>query len=143
MCDRHVERAEPCEICAADAVYIAEIERLEGDARRKLAEAFKCALERFDGDVARAFEWLAYELQSAELDTLGPRSATPRPKCVIPKTLRWEVFKRDDFHCKHCGTRDNLSVDHIHPESAGGTLELDNLQTLCRACNSRKGARHS
>lgn len=49
--------------------------------------------------------------------------------------------KRDDFRCKHCGTRDNLSVDHIHPESLGGTLDLDNLQTLCMPCNARKGVR--
>lgn len=34
-----------------------------------------------------------------------------------------------------------LSIDHIHPERHGGTLDEDNLQTLCRPCNSRKGSR--
>ena len=31
-----------------------------------------------------------------------------------------------------------LSVDHIIPRRRGGTDDLENLQILCRACNSRK-----
>lgn len=56
----------------------------------------------------------------------------------IPSEIRWAVWERDNFTCKHCGTRKHLSVDHIHPESAGGTLDMRNLQTLCKPCNSRK-----
>jgi hypothetical protein len=63
------------------------------------------------------------------------------PKTVIPEPLRWEVWERDNFTCLHCGVRRFLTIDHIHPESKGGELTLDNLQTLCRSCNSRKGAR--
>ena len=38
------------------------------------------------------------------------------------------------------GSQRNSSVDHIYPESLGGTLELSNLQTLSASpCNSRKG----
>jgi 5-methylcytosine-specific restriction endonuclease McrA len=33
------------------------------------------------------------------------------------------------------------SVDHIVPRSQGGTDEDDNLQLLCRSCNSSKGGR--
>jgi 5-methylcytosine-specific restriction endonuclease McrA len=51
------------------------------------------------------------------------------------------VFERDDFRCLKCGSRRNLNADHIHPESKGGPTTLENLQTLCRGCNSRKGAR--
>lgn len=76
----------------------------------------------------------------------GPReyrtkSAPKRPKLSTSKCL--EVFARDDYRCVHCGTRENLSVDHIHPVSKGGTNNMDNLQTLCRSCNSRKGAKVS
>ena len=33
----------------------------------------------------------------------------------------------------------NFTVDHIIPQSRGGTDHLDNLQLLCGACNSLKG----
>jgi hypothetical protein len=59
----------------------------------------------------------------------------------IPDGIRFEVFQRDGYKCLHCGTDENLSLDHIHPYSLGGTDAIKNLQTLCRPCNSRKGAR--
>jgi 5-methylcytosine-specific restriction protein A len=33
---------------------------------------------------------------------------------------------------------DDLTVDHVKPKSKGGTDELENLQVLCRPCNSAK-----
>lgn len=70
-------------------------------------------------------------------------SYTPpvKRKAVISQSLRTEVFERDAYRCKHCGTHKKLSVDHIHPESKGGSTTLDNLQTLCRTCNSIKGVK--
>ena len=35
----------------------------------------------------------------------------------------------------------NFTVDHIVPQSRGGTDHLDNLQLLCGACTSLKGDR--
>lgn len=55
--------------------------------------------------------------------------------------LRPIVFRRDGYRCLECGRTDDLSVDHIAPLSLGGSNDLSNLQTLCRPCNSRKGAR--
>lgn len=62
-------------------------------------------------------------------------------KQPIPPEIRWAVWERDNFTCKHCGSRKNLSVDHIFPESKGGETTIENCQTLCKSCNSRKGAR--
>jgi len=62
-------------------------------------------------------------------------------KELIPAELRWEVWERDNFTCKRCGSKRRLTIDHIHPESKGGKAELDNLQTLCKPCNSAKGTR--
>ncbi len=62
-------------------------------------------------------------------------------KIKIPEELRWEIFERDNFTCQICGIQRCLTVDHIHPEKLGGTLDKENLQTLCRKCNGRKGAR--
>lgn len=64
-----------------------------------------------------------------------------RVRSKIPDALRLEVYTRDGFTCLHCGTDELLSLDHIHPWSLGGGDTLENLQTLCRPCNSRKGAR--
>lgn len=62
-------------------------------------------------------------------------------KASIPVDLRWEIFERDEFTCKKCGTRRRLTIDHIIAESKGGLTTIENLQTLCHSCNSRKGAR--
>ena len=40
--------------------------------------------------------------------------------------------------CCNCESTDNLTVDHIKPQSKGGTNDWDNLQVLCVLCNSRK-----
>ncbi|WIF21984.1 5-methylcytosine-specific restriction enzyme A [Shewanella phage vB_SbaS_Y11] len=53
--------------------------------------------------------------------------------------VRKAVFARDESICVGCGSSDDLCLDHIIPESRGGTSELDNLQILCRSCNSSKG----
>lgn len=62
-------------------------------------------------------------------------------KVPIPPALRWEVWERDDFTCRHCGSRKHLAVDHILAESKGGLMTLENLQTLCGRCNSKKGSK--
>jgi 5-methylcytosine-specific restriction endonuclease McrA len=84
-----------------------------------------------------------YGMNAAEIThVLGPRPRSPRAaKAVVPTDLRWEVWERDDFTCQHCGSRRRLSIDHKVPESKGGTTTLDNLQTLCSPCNSRKWTR--
>lgn len=59
----------------------------------------------------------------------------------ITRSKRRLVFERDKYRCKLCKTHKNLSVDHIIPSSKGGTNEMDNLQTLCKSCNSKKGVK--
>ena len=59
----------------------------------------------------------------------------------IPGDVRTMVFERDEYRCVKCGSFKSLAVDHIHPYSLGGTDDPDNLQTLCRSCNSSKGAK--
>lgn len=59
----------------------------------------------------------------------------------IPKSVRAAVYERDGWRCLHCGTGAELSLDHIIPWSHGGPDTDENLQTLCRPCNSSKGAR--
>lgn len=64
-------------------------------------------------------------------------------KKQISGALRIRVFERDKYRCVSCGTHESLHVDHIHPERLGGTLQFENLQTLCARCNCKKGWRSS
>lgn len=79
-------------------------------------------------------EWLTWENP--------PKEYVKSTKQPIPQGLRTKVFERDMYRCLKCGSHMNLTVDHIHPEVLGGGLEPDNLQTLCRSCNSKKGTKN-
>lgn len=45
--------------------------------------------------------------------------------------------------CAACGANDTnrLEIDHIIPKARNGGNNLDNLQVLCRSCNSSKGTK--
>jgi 5-methylcytosine-specific restriction endonuclease McrA len=44
--------------------------------------------------------------------------------------------------CQMCKTDKNITIDHIKPLSKGGTNCIDNLQPLCKSCNSRKNNKY-
>jgi 5-methylcytosine-specific restriction endonuclease McrA len=56
----------------------------------------------------------------------------------VPFSKR-NVMTRDDFICQYCGSREELTVDHIIPVSRGGKTEFENCVTACKICNARKG----
>lgn len=61
---------------------------------------------------------------------------------IMTDSLRYDIMKRDEFHCVLCGrgAEDGvkLHVDHIIPVSKGGKTTPDNLRTLCERCNLGK-----
>lgn len=68
------------------------------------------------------------------------RATTRRfQKAKITRQIRAAVLAIHGDSCKHCGSREDITMDHIRPESRGGRTVLANLQPLCRPCNSRKG----
>lgn len=66
------------------------------------------------------------------------RSSRNRPK--VGPTVRQLVFERDNYTCRSCGTRENLTIDHVIPLARGGANRPWNMQTLCAPCNVKKGA---
>ena len=60
------------------------------------------------------------------------------------RTHRHTLYGRQEGVCAGCQVMfpfRNMTVDHVVPQSKGGSDHLDNLQLLCAACNSMKGAR--
>ena len=53
-----------------------------------------------------------------------------------------DLYGKQEGDCNGCKRHfefRNLTVDHIAPQSKGGTDHPNNLQLLCQACNSTKG----
>lgn len=64
----------------------------------------------------------------------------------ISVALRAQIVKRDNYRCRYCWTSEynsglEMHVDHITPESKGGSSTPDNLCAACFSCNTRKQAR--
>ena len=58
---------------------------------------------------------------------------------LYPAFTRFNVFLRDRFTCQYCGSKDDLTFDHLIPRSLGGQTRWDNVVTACAPCNLAKG----
>ena len=58
-----------------------------------------------------------------------------------PAFTRFNVFLRDKFQCQYCGSKEDLTFDHVVPRSRGGRTNWENVVTACQNCNLRKGNR--
>jgi CRISPR/Cas system Type II protein with McrA/HNH and RuvC-like nuclease domain len=54
---------------------------------------------------------------------------------------RARIYKRDNHECVYCGSKKDLTLDHVIPKSRGGGNEWTNLVTSCFKCNLKKGNR--
>lgn len=52
---------------------------------------------------------------------------------------RQSIKEHWDNKCAYCGSKENLTLDHITPRAKGGTDRITNLVCACSNCNSNKG----
>lgn len=63
-----------------------------------------------------------------------------RPRKRVAFT-RFNLFLRDDFRCQYCGSRGDLTFDHVVPRSRGGRTSWENVVAACSPCNLKKANR--
>lgn len=54
---------------------------------------------------------------------------------------RWNLAVRDHFECCYCGSKDELTFDHVIPKSRQGLSVWGNALLSCASCNNKKGNR--
>ncbi len=54
---------------------------------------------------------------------------------------RNRIYRRDGYECIYCGSKRDLTLDHVVPKSKGGKNEWTNLVTSCFKCNLKKSNR--
>src|SRR4051812_33451717 len=94
---------------------------------------------------AEVVDHATWELRSERASMSRPVVIRLVTYIVVPrdthrrKITRRAVFARDDWTCQYCGSRSNLTVDHVIPRSRGGESSWENIVASCAPCNRRKG----
>lgn len=72
------------------------------------------------------------------------RNANGYKGVCVRKDLRLAVYLRDSFRCVYCcadlhgAHPTDITLDHVIPDSDGGSNDAGNLVTACRHCNSSR-----
>lgn len=107
--------------------------------------------------IKRAITLVMYEvaevLENSADFIRSPSTAMPVPSVIrlkryirrprihpIPFSRR-NVMRRDFYTCQYCGSKHELTLDHVIPRSKGGRHTWENVVTACRDCNQKKGDR--
>ena len=57
---------------------------------------------------------------------------------IIEPVNEDKIYERDNYRCVYCGSKDNLTLDHIIPINNNGSHNVDNLVVACLSCNCSK-----
>ena len=108
-------------------------------------EAIKAAwLERVD-IVAEYDDYVHSPSRSIRIPSVVVLKDYVKPRKRVAFT-RFNLFLRDGFQCQYCGSKGDLTFDHVVPRKSGGVTSWENVVAACSECNLRKGSkalRHS
>jgi 5-methylcytosine-specific restriction endonuclease McrA len=129
-------RCPECKVCAntrATKRYEREGEKLRKQMadQRKRDYEYRLEIERR----SRAKNKEKHRPGKNARQSIRNRKLSNNPFEIINKDLK-RVYRSE---CWRCGTKENLSMDHIVPITRGGNHAVGNIMTLCRSCNSSKG----
>lgn len=103
-------------------------------------EAIKAAwLDRVD-IVAEYDHWVRSPSTEIRIPSVIVLKDYVQPQKRVAFT-RFNLFLRDEFRCQYCGTRGDLTFDHVVPRAAGGITSWENVVAACSPCNLRKGSK--
>lgn len=54
---------------------------------------------------------------------------------------RFNLFLRDEFTCQYCGSKGDMTFDHVVPRARGGRTIWENVVAACGPCNLSKGSK--
>jgi 5-methylcytosine-specific restriction endonuclease McrA len=116
---------------------------------------YEASLEKQKANVKR---WYEANLEKVKANGKRWREANPEKRAALDHARRTRVAGNGGRYtaqewkdlCNHygnrclsCGRTDvKLTVDHVIPLKLGGVNTIENLQPLCKNCNSSKGASH-
>ncbi len=81
--------------------------------------------------VAKRRAWLHNNAHRRRARQLGAQGSFTREE--------WQQLREQyNNRCARCGSQDRLAADHIVPLSRGGSNSIENIQPLCKSCNSQK-----
>lgn len=84
---------------------------------------------------------VTFRIRVPEVITLTEYDHVPRNVVAFS---RRNIYKRDRYTCQYCGCQPGskeLTIDHVHPRSRGGTSTWENCVLACLPCNKRKADR--
>ncbi len=92
--------------------------------------------------LATAIEWNKKNKNKYSINVLNSQIKRKRLKNgKLFKILDKEFKRLYSSNCAFCGSKQNITIDHIIPLSRSGNHSIGNLQSLCKSCNSKKQSR--
>ena len=103
-------------------------------------EAIKAAfLDRVD-IIAEYDQVVRSQRQAFRLPSVVVLKDYVKPQKRVAFT-RFNLFLRDEFRCQYCGSKGDLTFDHVLPRCRGGITSWQNVVAACSPCNLRKGSK--